>query len=365
MQIANKKNFYGAGIIILIFSVSFLFYAYSSGITSKTLKNGNGCTCHGSQTSGVIVSITGPDTLTANQVATYNVTISGGPLLRAGTNIAATNAVVNTISGSGLQKIGDELTHTVPKQPTSGSVTFAFQVVAPTAAGNITLYANGNSVNNDGSSSGDEWNFASNKNVVVKLVVPVELTSLSAKVIDKDVRIDWSTATEENNKGFEIQRSLSASDKWINVGFVQGSGTTTEIKNYSFIDKNIQFGKYNYRIKQIDFDGSYKFYNLQDEVDLVGVSDFSLSQNYPNPFNPITTIGFSLNMDANVSLKIYNSIGKEVTDLVNQFLEAGQYSFNFKADELTSGIYYYKLIVQNKVTNELLYSNSSKMILMK
>lgn len=142
---------------------SFFFFAYSSGITGKTKKNGQGCTCHGNDpTSTVNVSISGPQILSPGAKGTYSLTITGGPLVRAGTNIAVSSGTLNVVPGSGLQKIGDELTHTSPKAPQAGVVSFDFELTAPNTPGVVTLYANGNSVNFNGSSGGDAWNYATN-----------------------------------------------------------------------------------------------------------------------------------------------------------------------------------------------------------
>ena len=143
--------------------VSFLFYSYSSGITGVTTLNGNGCTCHNIWPSSTVsVSISGPTSLAANTKGTYTATITGGPLVRAGVNIATNSGVLSTVTGGGLQKIGNELTHISPRSPSGGVVTFTFELTAPANPGNITLYATGNSVNSNGSSSGDQWNHATN-----------------------------------------------------------------------------------------------------------------------------------------------------------------------------------------------------------
>ncbi len=163
----NKYLLTYLSISLIIFS-SFFFFAYSSGVTGKTKKNGSGCTCHGNNpTTTVSVSISGPQTLSPGTKGTYRVTISGGPLVRAGTNISASSGELSVVSGSGLQKIGDELTHTSPKAPQGGVVTFDFEFTAPNNPGTITLYANGNSVNFNGSSNGDQWNFATNYTVTI------------------------------------------------------------------------------------------------------------------------------------------------------------------------------------------------------
>lgn len=142
---------------------SFFFFANSSGVTGKTRKNGQGCNCHGNNpTSSVNVVISGPTSLSPGTKGTYRVSISGGPLVRAGTNIAASNGTLSVIQNSGLQKIGDELTHTSPKAPSGGVVTFDFEFTAPNSPGTVTIFASGNSVNFNGNSNGDQWNFANN-----------------------------------------------------------------------------------------------------------------------------------------------------------------------------------------------------------
>lgn len=168
----NHRKFYPA-IILTIVAVSFFHYASSGGITGKTQKNGNGCTCHGSNSAAVTVTINGPASLTPGQTADYSVIISGGPLVRGGTNIAASAGTL-AIAGSDLRLASGELTHTSPKAPSAGVVTFNFKYTAPSTPGDVTLYANGNSVNNNGSSGGDQWNFAANKVVSVSSATGIE-----------------------------------------------------------------------------------------------------------------------------------------------------------------------------------------------
>ncbi len=179
--------------------------------------------------------------------------------------------------------------------------------------------------------------------VLLDDVVPVELTSFAALVSGKSVLLSWTTATELNNSGFDIERK-SASTGWQKIAFVQGNGTTTQPKSYSFSDRNLVDGKYSYRLKQVDYDGTYE-YSKVVEVSIVSavVNQFELSQNYPNPFNPTTTISFTLPDAGNVKLSVYNLLGQEVQILVNGFMESGSHSVNFDASNLNSGIYLYKL----------------------
>lgn len=154
-------------IVLLIAASSFMFYASSSGITGVTRKNGDGCNCHGSASAAVQVSINGPATLAAGQTGDYSVTINGGPLTRGGTNIAVSAGTLAIITGEGTRMSGGEITHVSPKTPVSGFVTFNFKYTAPAAAGPVTMYANGNSVNLNGNNSGDQWNYAPDKTIDV------------------------------------------------------------------------------------------------------------------------------------------------------------------------------------------------------
>ncbi len=172
-------------------------------------------------------------------------------------------------------------------------------------------------------------------------IIPVELTSFNATVSGNSVRLNWSTATELNNSGFDIERKTQNSE-WKKIGFVKGAGTTTVVQNYSFTDKELTSGKYSYRLKQIDFDGKYE-YSKSIEVDVNVAYNFELAQNYPNPFNPTTSISFSIPQSGNVKLAVYNLLGQEVKTLINRNMEAGSYSVDFDAEGLFSGVYIYRL----------------------
>ncbi len=176
-------------------------------------------------------------------------------------------------------------------------------------------------------------------------IIPVELTSFAASVNGTSVNLNWSTATELNNSGFEIERK-SSSSSWTKIGFVAGYGTTTEVRNYSYSDNDLSTGNYSYRLKQVDFDGTYE-YSKAVEVEIVTPNNFELSQNYPNPFNPSTTIKFNMPEAGNVKLAVYNLLGQEIKTLVNGFRTAGAYTVNFDASNLSSGIYLYKIEMNN------------------
>ncbi len=171
--------------------------------------------------------------------------------------------------------------------------------------------------------------------------LPVELTSFTASTNAKTVELKWNTATELNNFGFNVERKTE-NTAWAKIGFVHGSGNSNSPNEYSFIDKSVSTGKYSYRLKQIDNNGDYK-YSKVVEVNFGFPAAYTLDQNYPNPFNPSTIISYSLPQGANVKLVIYNSLGQELSTLINKFENAGIHNVNFNASNLTSGMYFYKL----------------------
>ena len=169
--------------------------------------------------------------------------------------------------------------------------------------------------------------------------LPVELVSFNAKVVGAQVQLSWSTATETNNAGFEIQRSID-NKEFVTIGYVEGKGTITERQTYSYVD-NVSGRNFYYRLKQVDFNGSFKYSNII-EVKTVPAK-FGLFQNYPNPFNPTTKIQYSIPQSGYISLKVFNMLGQEVTTLFEGYQRAGNYSVSFNATGLASGIYFYRL----------------------
>jgi len=178
-------------------------------------------------------------------------------------------------------------------------------------------------------------------------VIPVELTSLTASTSRGKVFLNWSTAAELNNLGFEVERKIINNNRegeWVRIGFREGYGTTTEPKEYSYVDvvSDIQASSLSYRLKQIDFNGSYE-YSDEVLVNNPAPSDYSLQQNYPNPFNPVTIIRYNLPIKSQVELVVYNVLGESVTQLINEEKEAGRHSVEFNAADLPSGVYFYRL----------------------
>ena len=187
--------------------------------------------------------------------------------------------------------------------------------------------------------------------------LPVELISFTASVNNiNEVILNWTTATEINNRMFEIERSAEKS-KYVTIGYVNGHGTTTEYHDYTYLDNTVNKGIFFYRLKQIDFDGQYEYSNVI-EVEVTAPGKFALSQNYPNPFNPGTIIKYQVPELSFVTLKVYDVLGKEITTLVNKEKPAGSYEVKFDGTGLPSGIYFYRLKAGSFV-------ETKKMVLMK
>lgn len=184
--------------------------------------------------------------------------------------------------------------------------------------------------------------------VIFDTPLPVLLSSFTAETNLRNVTLKWRTEQEINNRGFEIERlqvlQHGKTGEWIYAGFINGYGNTNSAKEYIFTDNKLATGKYKYRLKQIDFNGSFEKYELQSEV-IIGVpGKTDVSQNYPNPFNPLTNIDYEIASDANVSIAVYDVMGKLVKQIVNEFKPAGYYTAEFDASNLASGVYFYKLV---------------------
>jgi len=176
-------------------------------------------------------------------------------------------------------------------------------------------------------------------------VIPVELANFDYSISTNSVNLNWKTVSETNNAGFQVERRKiedSQSDLWKNIGFIEGYGTTSELHSYNYIDKNLNPGKYRYRLKQIDFNGIFE-YSTEIEAEIISPQSFALEQNYPNPFNPTTIIQYTIASSQYVQLKVYDILGNEVSTLVNEVKSAGTYEIIFDASDLSSGTYFYRL----------------------
>lgn len=181
----------------------------------------------------------------------------------------------------------------------------------------------------------------SNVNFTIQGIIPVELISFTHSIIDNGVMLNWKTATETNNSGFSIERSFD-DENYSEIGFVPGKGTTVEPQSYSFIDDQFLFGQVYYRLKQIDYDGQFSYVG-KILVDIGAPNNFVLEQNYPNPFNPVTSIKFALPEKSDVTIRVFNSLGQEISQVINGTFDAGVHQVQFDASNLVSGVYYYKM----------------------
>jgi hypothetical protein len=191
--------------------------------------------------------------------------------------------------------------------------------------------------------------------------VPVELSTFIASIHGRNVNLIWQTATEVNSYGFEIERRLTQTlsnppeadrgegfNEWVKVGFVQGSGNSNSPKEYSFVDKKLITGKYNYRLKMIDNDGTFEYSDIV-QVEIGLPREYAISQNYPNPFNPSTRIDYQLPFDSKVMIELYGITGERVTTLTDEELAAGYYTSDINANvlSLASGVYFCRMVAQD------------------
>jgi hypothetical protein len=183
-------------------------------------------------------------------------------------------------------------------------------------------------------------------------IVPVELESFSATMVGNNINLTWITATELNNHGFELFRNGNK------IAFIAGKGTSTEKQEYFYEDANLKPGIYNYRLEQIDFDGTRSIVSKEITVYLTLPERFSLEQNYPNPFNPSTVISWQSPVSSWQTLKVYDLLGREVATLVDEYKPAGRYEVEFDGRNLSTGSYFYRLQVGE-------FMETKKLILLK
>jgi hypothetical protein len=197
-------------------------------------------------------------------------------------------------------------------------------------------------------------------------ILPVELSSFTSIAQGRTILLNWSTQTEKNSDKFEIERAdLKGNDNliWTNVGSIKAAVLSNSPKQYSFLDKNLQSGKYQYRLKMIDNNGTFEYSKLI-ETEVVQPKNFELCQNFPNPFNPSTLINYNLPYDSKVILEVYNITGERICELVNEEQSAGYYSVDFGSSSLSSGVYFYRITAVDKATGNN-FSAIKKMILLK
>jgi len=192
-------------------------------------------------------------------------------------------------------------------------------------------------------------------------VLPVELASFSSTIYKNNVILNWSTTKEINNSGFDLERKTK-NGTWTKITFINGNGTNENTSIYTFTDRGLSSENYNYRLKQIDFNGNFEYFNLNNEVNVGAPNQFILAQNYPNPFNPSTVINYEIPLGGNVNIKLFDVSGKELNNLINEFKQAGYYSVSFNGSNLSSGTYFYRIIVESAGQN---FVTTKKMVLTK
>ena len=264
------------------------------------------------------------------------------------------------IEAEGLEGVTDLSGLTIVKNNSKAGGTF---ISATGSADKPEVNRTGLSITDLGGTGGAGNTFsigASNGNPL-----PVTMESFTASAFKRDVVLNWVTSIEINNKGFEVERSkkeesTGSYSQWEKTGFVAGNGNTNLPVSYTYTDKKLTEGSYRYRLKQIDLNGNYEYFMLQNSSDLVigKPVSFEVSQNYPNPSNPVSKIDFQVPYDTKVSLKVYDLTGKEVSVLVNGYLPAGFHTVEFNGSNLASGIYIYKLTADN-------FSDIKKLVLVK
>ncbi|MCK6604867.1 MAG: M12 family metallo-peptidase [Ignavibacteriaceae bacterium] len=200
----------------------------------------------------------------------------------------------------------------------------------------------------------------SNASFSITSAIPVELTSFTATAQNGSVIVEWSTATETNNKGFEVQKK--AGENFIAIGYVNGNGTSVTGHSYSYTDASAVTGRNVYRLKQIDYDGTFA-YSPAAETEVLAPSEFSLAQNYPNPFNPATTISFSLAEASKVTLEVFDVLGNKIATAANGSFQAGYHNVRFDASLLNSGLYIYTL--NATAESGKVFTQTMKMMLLK
>ncbi len=357
--------------ITLVFAfISFTLLAYSGLFQTPPVErigctelNGDGCACHSLyEDTTVTVWVEGPETLAVGQTGLYKMFLTGGPAEAGGYNVAGRFGIMSIDDTLSVwdYRAPNELTQAFPLPfPTPQDTIFwPFEYTATDSFNVDTIYSCGLSIVYDfRPDSLDRWAYGPKFPLtIIDNVTPVELISFTVNLKDGNAILNWNTATELNNKGFEIQKNNNG--KWNIIGFVDGKGTTSNASGYNFIDKNLSNIKNLYRLKQVDFNGTYRYSGIVELNSPNAVFSFELNQNFPNPFNPATKISFEISDFGFVSLKVYDILGNEVANLINEEKPSGKYTVEFDAASLSSGLYLYKLQAGK-------YSQTKKMVLLK
>ena len=193
-------------------------------------------------------------------------------------------------------------------------------------------------------------------------IIPIELINFEGIISNNKTTLTWTTITESNNNGFVVQRKYSNSDSWEDLGFVEGRGNSTNIIHYSYIDFINEFGIYFYRLKQVDYDGTYTWSN-EIEIAFLNPLKFEVYQNFPNPFNPRTIVRVLLPESSYIKVNVYNLLGELVNKIVDRYYEAGIVDISIDANGIPSGIYLYQVV--SRSANGQVNSKTKKMLIIK
>lgn len=197
--------------------------------------------------------------------------------------------------------------------------------------------------------------------------LPVSIISFTSAAAQRNVTLSWITEWELNNSGFDVERTAviqSGVEEWKKVAFINGNGTTNTQVSYSYTHTKLLKGEYKYRLKQIDYNGNFEYYSLAEIVTIAPPDKFSMGQNYPNPSNPKSKIDYEIPFNAMVNIVVFNMLGEEVANLVNEQKEAGYYTAEFNGSNLASGVYFYRLNVKD-ISSSVSFNKTMKMILVK
>ncbi len=198
------------------------------------------------------------------------------------------------------------------------------------------------------------------------LALPVSISSFWASLSGRDINLSWVTESEINNSGFDIEKKLIIDNKqtgeWQKISFISGHGTSNNPHTYTYLDKKLSTGKYKYRLKQIDYNSSFEYYELTSDVIVGTPKSFEMNQNYPNPSNPNSKIDFELPSDMKVNIKVYDLTGKEVAQLMDENKTAGYYTVDFNGSNIASGVYFYRITASSSTQK---FSKTLKMLIIK
>ncbi|HPS65199.1 MAG TPA: T9SS type A sorting domain-containing protein, partial [Ignavibacteria bacterium] len=247
-------------------------------------------------------------------------------------------------SGSGFFDPGAGFTKRISASVSNGVIVNSVTYNSPTQ---VTLNLNTTNLSTTGSvitvSVTNPDGQSSSSSTILSAPLPVNLLAFNSSVQNgNDVLLRWSTSSEIDNSGFDIERKSSTSG-WNKIAFIKGNGTTSTVSQYSFADRKLNSGKFSYRLRQIDYNGNFQYLNLSGDVNISLPPKFFISQNYPNPFNPLTKIDFAIPSDANVIIKLYDIRGREIKTIYTGSTTAGYYTVSLSSDDLSSGTYFYRI----------------------